>query len=270
MSFLLNLPWNVAPASSVSCINCVCWGRVGSNTPFLKGCLLKSLSRSWEWRVEKRAVIIHSLHSPALETGQTRHIPHMSCLSKAGCKWCWWKQLHILNNITISTIKYSLIRFKVHLVKAIVFSRSHVWMWEMNHKEGWVPKNWCFWTVCWRRLLRVPWITRRSNQSILKEINPEYSLEGLILKLKLQYFGHLLWRANLLEKALMLEKIEGRRRRGGREWGGWMPSMTQWTWVWTNSRRWWRTRKSGYSPWGHRQLDMTCWLNNNNNDNNKI
>ena len=67
---------------------------------------------------------------------------------------------------------------------------------------------------CWRRLLRVPWTARRSNQSILKEINPEYSLEGLMLKLKLQYFGHLMWRADLLEKTLMLGKIEGRRRRG--------------------------------------------------------
>ena len=67
---------------------------------------------------------------------------------------------------------------------------------------------------CWRRLLRVPWTAKRSNQSILKEIHPEYSLEGLMLKLKLQYFGHLIWRANSLEKTLMLGKIEGRRRRG--------------------------------------------------------
>ena len=68
---------------------------------------------------------------------------------------------------------------------------------------------------CWRRLLRVPWTARRSNQSVLKEINPEYSLEGVMLKLKLQYFGHLMQRANSLEKTLMLGKIEGRRRRGG-------------------------------------------------------
>ena len=67
---------------------------------------------------------------------------------------------------------------------------------------------------CWRGLVRVPWTARRSNQSVLKEINPEYSLEGLMLKLKLQYFGHLMQRANLLEKTLMLEKIEGRGRRG--------------------------------------------------------
>ena len=91
----------------------------------------------------------------------------------------------------------------------------HVWMWELDHKESWAPKNWCFWTVvCWRRLLRVPWTSRRSNQSIPKEVSPEYSLERLMLKLKRQYFGHLMRRTNSLEKTLMLGKIEGRRRRG--------------------------------------------------------
>ena len=88
------------------------------------------------------------------------------------------------------------------------FSRSHAWMWELNHEEWWAPKKWCFQTVCWRRLLRVPWAARRSNQSLLKEINTEYSLEGLMLKLKLQHFGHLMWRTNSLEKTLMLGKIE--------------------------------------------------------------
>ena len=90
-----------------------------------------------------------------------------------------------------------------------VFSNRHVWMWELDHKEGWALKNWWFWIVCWKRLLRVPW---GSNQSILKEINPEYSFEGLILKL--QYFRHLMWRPDSLEQTLMLGKIEGRRRSG--------------------------------------------------------
>ena len=72
------------------------------------------------------------------------------------------------------------------------FSSSHVWMWELDYKESWTPKNWCFWTVVLRRLLRVPWTAKRSNQSILKEISLEYSLEGLMLKLKPQYFGHLM------------------------------------------------------------------------------
>ena len=87
-------------------------------------------------------------------------------------------------------------------------------MWELNYKESWAPKNWCFWTVVWRQLLRVPWTPTRSNQSILKGISPGCSLEGLMLKLKLQYFGHLMQRADSFEKTLMLRKIEGRRRRG--------------------------------------------------------
>ena len=87
-------------------------------------------------------------------------------------------------------------------------------MWELDYKESQAPKNWCFWTVVWGRLLRASWMARRSNQSTLKEISPEYSLEGLMLKLKLQSLGHLMQRTDSLEKTLMLGKIEGRRRRG--------------------------------------------------------
>ena len=94
------------------------------------------------------------------------------------------------------------------------FSRSHAWMSELNLEEWWAPKKWCFQTVCWRRLLRVPWAARRSNQSLLKEINSEYSLEGLIMKVKLHYFCHLMWWTNSLEKTLMLGKTEDKRRRG--------------------------------------------------------
>ena len=86
-------------------------------------------------------------------------------------------------------------------------------MWELDYKESWALKIWCF--LCWRRLLRVPSTARRSNQSILKEISPECSSEGLMLKLKQQYFGHLMQRTDSFEKTLMLGKIEGRRRR---EW----------------------------------------------------
>ena len=88
-------------------------------------------------------------------------------------------------------------------------------MWELDHNESWVPKNWCFWTVVLENALcclRVTWTARRSNQSILKKINPEYSLEGLILKLKLQYFGHMMWRTDSFEKILMLGKIEGGKK----------------------------------------------------------
>ena len=94
------------------------------------------------------------------------------------------------------------------------FSRSHVWMWELDYKESWAPKNWCFWTVVLEKTLESPLDCWRSKQSILKEINPEYSLEGLMPKLKLQYFGHLMWRADSLEKTLMLVKVQGRRKRG--------------------------------------------------------
>ena len=87
-------------------------------------------------------------------------------------------------------------------------------MWELDYKESWAPMKWCCWIVVWSRFLRVPWTVRRSKQSILKEISPEYSLEGLMLKLKLQYFGHLMRRTDSSEKTLMLGKIEGRRRRG--------------------------------------------------------
>ena len=90
------------------------------------------------------------------------------------------------------------------------FSSSHVWMWEVDHKEG--HKTDAFELWCWRRLFRVPWTSRRSNQSILKEINPEYSLEGLMLKQNLQYFGHLMGRVDSLAKILILRKTEGRRR----------------------------------------------------------
>ena len=98
---------------------------------------------------------------------------------------------------------------------------------------------------CWRRLLRVPWTARRFNQSILKDISPEYSLEGLMLKVKLQYFGHLMQRTDSLEKTLMLGKIEGRRRRDGRGWDGWVASLIWWTWIWASSGNWWWTGKPG-------------------------
>ena len=86
-------------------------------------------------------------------------------------------------------------------------------MWELDYKESWAPNNWCFWTVVLERTLESPWTARRSNQFILKEVSPGCSLEGLMLKLKFQYFGHLTQRADSFEKTLMLGKIEGRRRR---------------------------------------------------------
>ena len=98
-------------------------------------------------------------------------------------------------------------------IQSYGFSCSHVWMWELDYKESWVQRNWCFWTAVLEKTLEsaLDW---RSNQSILKEIGPEYSSEGLMLKMKLQYFGHLMGRSDSLKKTLILRKIEGRRRRG--------------------------------------------------------
>ena len=132
------------------------------------------------------------------------------------CLLFWRKAITKLDNISKS--RDITLPKKVHLVKGmflfLFFSSSFVWMWDLVHKEVWMLKNWCFWTWSWRRLLRVLWPARRSSQSILKGINPDYSSEGLMLRLELQYFGHLMWGADSLEKTMMLGKIEGRRRRG--------------------------------------------------------
>ena len=134
---------------------------------------------------------------------------------------------------------------KVCLVKAMVFPVV------MYGCESWTIKKaehrriYAFELWCWRRLLRVPWTARRSNQSILKEISPACSLEGLMLKLKLQYFGHLMRRADSFEKILMLGKIKGRRSGDDRGWNGWMASLTQWISIWVDSGSWWWTGKPG-------------------------
>ena len=139
------------------------------------------------------------------------------------------------------------------------FSSSRVWTWELDYKESWVPKNWCFWMWCWKRLLRVPWTARRSNQWILEEIIPKYSLEGLMLKLKLQYFVHLMWRTDSLKKTLMLGKIEGRRRRG-RQRMRWLDGITDLMDM-SLSKLWELVMGQGSlvccSPQGHKELDTT-------------
>ena len=111
--------------------------------------------------------------------------------------------------------------------------------WTIKNAECWRTDAFELW--CWRRLLRVPWAARRANQSTPKEIISKYSLEGLMLKLKLQYLGYLMWRVNSLEK--MMIKIEGRAEGDNRGRDGLMASLTQCTWVWVSSWRWWRTGK---------------------------
>ena len=140
------------------------------------------------------------------------------------------------------------------------FSSSHVWMWELDYKESWAPKNWCVFTVVLEKLLRVSWTTRRSNQSILKEISPEYSLEGLMLKLKLQYFGHLMWRTHL-KRPWCWKRLKVGGEWDGRGWDGWMASPTRWTWVWVNSRCWQWTGRPGVLWFMGSQRVGHDWMN---------
>ena len=151
---------------------------------------------------------------------------------------------------------------KVRLVKAMVFSVV------MYGCESWTVKKAerrridAFELLCWRRLLRVPWTARRSNQSILKEISPGYSLEGMMLKLELQYFGHLMRRADSLEKTLMLEGLGAGGKGDNRGRDGWMASLTRWTWVWVNSGSWWWTGRPGMLQFmGSQRVDTTERMN---------
>ena len=119
-------------------------------------------------------------------------------------------------------------------------------MWELDHKESWAPKNWCFWTVVLETTFESPWAARRSNHSMLKEISPEYSLEGLMLKLKLQYFGHLMGRLTHWKRHWYWTRLTAGRERGwDRGWNDSAASQTQWTWVWASSWSWWWTGKPG-------------------------
>ena len=142
------------------------------------------------------------------------------------CKLLWIFRIHLLswlrNLENIWNCIYAILCTVLHIDIIYKYKLKHVWMWELDYKESWLLKNWCFWTV----VLRVPWTARRPNQSILKEISPECSLEGLMLKLKLQYFGHLTRRADSFEKTLMLGKIEGRRRRGWWHRMRWLDGIT--------------------------------------------
>ena len=125
------------------------------------------------------------------------------------------------------------------------FPSSHVWMWELDYKESWALKNWCFWTVVLEKILESPWDSKEIQPVIPKGNQSWILLEGLMLKLKLQYFGHLMQRTDPLEKTLMLGMTEGRGEGDNRGLDDWMASSTQWPWVWVSSRSWWWTGKPG-------------------------
>ena len=133
-------------------------------------------------------------------------------------------------------------------------------MWELDCEEAECRRTDASELWCWRRLLRVPWTSRRSNQSILREISPRCSLEGLILKLKLQYFGHLMWRADSLEKTLMLGKIEGRRRRGQQKMR-WHHRLNEHEFGWTLGVGDGQGGLACCGSWGRKKLDTTERLN---------
>ena len=134
---------------------------------------------------------------------------------------------------------------KVRLAKAMVFPVV------MYGCESWTIKKAehqridAFELWCWRKLLRIPWTARRSNQSILKEVSPGCSLEGLMLRVKLQYFGHLMQRADYLKRPWCWERLRAGGEGDDRGWAGWMASLTQWTWVWVGSGSWWWTGSPG-------------------------
>ena len=134
---------------------------------------------------------------------------------------------------------------KIRIVKAMVFPAVMYGCesWSIKKAEHWRIDAFEVW--CWGRLLRVPWTARRSNQSILNEISPEYSLEGLMMKLKLQYVDHLMGKTTHWKRLWCWEKLKAGREGDHRGWDGWIASLIQWTWVWASSGRWWRTGKPG-------------------------
>ena len=143
------------------------------------------------------------------------------------------------------------------------FSSSHIWMWELDHKESWVPKNWCFWTVCWRRLLRVPWTERRSNQSILNFFGRnDAEAETVSTNLKLEYLVTWCKEMTHWKRSYCWKRLKAGDEGDIRGWDDWMASPTQCTCLWASSRGWWeRGSLTCCSSWGCKELDTTEWLN---------
>ena len=151
----------------------------------------------------------------------------------------WIKAVSILKSRDIT------LPIKVHLVKAMVFPVVTYGCESWTIKKAEHQRTYAFELYCWRRLLRVPWTARRSNQSILKEISPECSLIGLMLKLKLQYLATWYEKLTHLKRTWCWERLKAGGEGDNRGWDGWMTSLTQWTWDWVNSRSWWWTGRPG-------------------------
>ena len=205
-----------------------------------------------KWNIKKSKIMASGpITSWQIEGGKAEAVTHFLLLGSADGDYSreirWLLLGRKAKTILDSVLKCKDITFLKNgpYSQSYVLSNRHVQMWEWDNKgeDCWRTDAFQLWY--WRRLMRVPWKARCSNQSILRFINPEYSLEGLMLKLKLQYFGHLMWTADSLEKTLMLGKTEGRRKEGDRGWAIWMASLIQWTWLWANSRRWWGTGQPG-------------------------
>ena len=132
-------------------------------------------------------------------------------------------------------------------------------MWELDHKEGWMPKNWCFWAVVLRRLLRAPWTARRSSQSILKEISLEYSLEGLMLKWNSNTLATWCEELTHLKRPWCWERLRAGGEEDNRGWDGWMASSARWTWVWASSGSWWWTGKPAVRGVSKSKTQLSNW-----------
>ena len=150
---------------------------------------------------------------------------------------------------------------KVRLVKAMIFAVVMYRSENQTIKKAERQRIYIFEVWCWR-LLRVPRTTKRSYQSLLKEISPGCSLEGLMLKLELQYFGHLMWRGDSFERPWFWERLKAGKEGDNRGWDGWISSLTQWTLVWVNSGSWWWGGKHGMIQSMGSQTVRHAWLTN--------
>ena len=187
--------------------------------------------------------------------------------------WFSIERLYISRSLFISSplsiiLVYNSFANKGPSSQSYGFSSSHVWMWELDSNESWALKSWYFWTVVLEKTLESPLDCKEIQQVHPKGSKSEYSLEGLMLKLRLQYFGHLMWRTDSLEKTLMLGNLKVGGKGNNRGWDGWMALPTQWSWVWVSSGSWWWTGRpdmlqSMGSQIGHDWVTELNWIAHN-------